>query len=617
MLHVSFICINFAVVKQIFNGNMDKVIALIRTSTDKQEVESQKQEIISLILSDGYKEDEIIVVGDSGASAIKLDEQYISNLNKVYDLIEGGGIASVYAWAIDRIGRNEEILMQFKNRLIRNKVQLVIKNPTLKLLNSDFTVNSGVELAFSLFATMAKQEMEQKKERFNRAKKRNLKEGKSIGGYAALGYDIDKNNFIVINTEESELVRLIFALFNSRKYSTMSLARELNERGYKTKNGYDFTPVMISNILNNLAYSGGYVDEKGRERNYPSIISKETQLLSKKILMTNNTRQTKSIKHSYFCLKLIQCKECGHNYQVLNGTYHCTGNIMSKRVGSEHLSDCTCTDSIAVNNLDGIVWTLTRGFIIDEIEHSSSIMEEDTKKEIEVLEQKKEVLLQKLSMYDRKIDEIITKADIELRSEVYISKRIANVNRQREIDNKELVRINDEIGRLNDNLVYTSTFHKLYTGYNSISDVELVGDEKTMRDLVHRYVKSIQFEKTVFNDNKNYYRIDILTLGGDLYTVYYNGRDRHLRRCYMESPTTPLSAFRFERMIRKEDCITTESNERFKVFKKRIDEVVDEIDSIEELMDYMMSVDMYHLVMEDNNQRVAHYINEISLRKGW
>ena len=149
-----------------------KVIALIRTSTEKQEVESQKRELIEYILKDGINEDDIIIVGQKGASAIKLDEAYKRNLDIVYKHIDEGNISAVYAWHLDRIGRNEEVLMNFKYKLIDNKVQLVIKNPSLRLLDEDGSVNAGMEMAFSLFATMAKQEMGTKARRFERAKRR-------------------------------------------------------------------------------------------------------------------------------------------------------------------------------------------------------------------------------------------------------------------------------------------------------------------------------------------------------------------------------------------------------------------------------------------------------------
>ena len=53
-----------------------KAIVLVRTSTIKQEVESQRKEVIQFAINDGhYSEENIIEVGGKGVSAIKLDEQ--------------------------------------------------------------------------------------------------------------------------------------------------------------------------------------------------------------------------------------------------------------------------------------------------------------------------------------------------------------------------------------------------------------------------------------------------------------------------------------------------------------------------------------------------------------
>ena len=145
-----------------------KAIVIIRTSTVRQEIESQKQEVISWAKGEGWSD--IIVIGDAGASAIKLDDLYLKNMAEIEKHILSGNIGCVFAWSLDRIGRNEETLMRFKNMLIDNNVQLMTKNPSLTLLNDDGTVNSGMELAFSLFVTMSKQEMEQKRARFKRAK---------------------------------------------------------------------------------------------------------------------------------------------------------------------------------------------------------------------------------------------------------------------------------------------------------------------------------------------------------------------------------------------------------------------------------------------------------------
>lgn len=214
-----------------------KNIAIIRTSTIKQEVESQKKEIENCIRKDN--QEEIVVIGGAGASAIKLDDQYMNNLNKVYSTMEKGDI--VWAWSIDRIGRNEEILMAFKNRLIKEGVNLRICNPSLTLLNSDGTVNAGVELAFSLFATMAKQEMELKKERFKRAKQRNREEGKTNGGKPLYGYKItEEGKFLV---DETKPVRKIFFEYADTPISVYGLARKYAQH---------FTPQTTQSLRSSL-----------------------------------------------------------------------------------------------------------------------------------------------------------------------------------------------------------------------------------------------------------------------------------------------------------------------------------------------------------------------------
>ena len=227
-----------------------KVIAIIRTSTTQQEIESQKKDVIAMALADGYSEDEIVVVGKQGASAIKVDDAYKKNIKQVYNLIDNEpSIKAVYAWGIDRIGRNEEILMKLKNTLITKKIQLIIKEPSLRLLNEDGSVNTGVELAFSLFATMSKQEMEQKNARFARARKRNDALGIYNGGYIPFGYKIE-NKYYVINEEEAKIVRLVFEELASGAYSCDGLARELQSRGILFK-GKKLLYSNIREILKN------------------------------------------------------------------------------------------------------------------------------------------------------------------------------------------------------------------------------------------------------------------------------------------------------------------------------------------------------------------------------
>ena len=597
---------------------MGKIIGLIRSSTTAQEIFSQREEVISMILDDGYNKEDIIIVGDAGASAIKVDEQYLANLNKVYELIETGEIDSVYCWAVDRIGRTRTHLNKFREFLVDHKVQLIIKNPQLKLLNDDGSENTSVGIAFSVFIEMAVQEMKQKQARFERGKKRNMFEMKSTGGNVPLGYKKDKNGYIVIDETTKGLVELIFKLFNSGKYSTQSLAKELNSRGYRSQLGNEFNNRSIAIILKNKSYTGSYTDDKGRIHNFPQIINNEEFNKVKPILASNNIKQGKTTKHNYFAIKLIKCK-CGSNYCATKTSYTCAGYLFRKRVGYKHLSTCTNPTSISFNNLDGILWKLTKDFLIEEIEQDDSKLEEETKEQISILQQKIQVLEDKMKLYDKKIDEIVEKADRELRSEEYISKRIANVNQQREKENRELVKLNEELRRLNDNLQFSNSFKKWFTGYNSISEVELKGDEKVMRDLVHRYISNIQIERVNYKDSNSYYKIDITSHKG-VYSVYYYCKNGLLNRCYINyNDKCCESEFYFERIIRKENKITTNSNEIFKKFKARLEKILPSITDMELIWKILLSKNdnslskLYHEISKTDSQRIIHYLNEVAI----
>lgn len=270
---------------------MKKDILLVRTSTDRQEIETQKAELTAYARQFTTK-NELLIIGEAGASAIKEDEQFKFNLNQVFETIEKGGVECVYVWEISRIGRREETLFAFKNFLISRGVNLRVKNPTLQLLNDDGSVNSGCELAFSLFATMAKQEMQNKRERFKRGKERNKREGKYIGGVVLYGYRVikegeDKGKF-EINEAEARVVR---ENFNEYITGTKGIVSLQKERG-----------VAVGKMLKNRHYYG--------DNNYPPIISKETfELAEQKRHAWRNQPRERTTRHDWvdYCHGLVAC----------------------------------------------------------------------------------------------------------------------------------------------------------------------------------------------------------------------------------------------------------------------------------------------------------------------
>ena len=146
------------------------------TSTDKQEIDSMLSELTDFAKRFGYSQ--WTVIGKRGASAIKADDVYKEEINKLYTELSTGEYDCLFAWELSRLGRREEYVIKLKNFLIEHHIQLRIYKPQLYLLEDDGTVNNGMELAISLLLTLAKQEMSVKMERMLRGRKRSMKEGR-------------------------------------------------------------------------------------------------------------------------------------------------------------------------------------------------------------------------------------------------------------------------------------------------------------------------------------------------------------------------------------------------------------------------------------------------------
>jgi len=465
------------------------VLGIIRTSTIYQEIQSQKDELENFIKHD--TNEDYLIIGKQGASAIKLDDAYKENLEKVYELINTGNVTCIYAFALDRIGRNEEVMMKFKNTLIKKKIQLKIMNPTLYLLDSNGSVNSGMEIAFSLFITMAKQEMETKKARFIRGKSRNGREGKYIGGFIPYGYYIDDDGYYRINEKEAEIVRWVYTTYAEGKMSINAMSKELKERGY-----IKFTYRRLLGILASSCYRGEHP-----RVNYPAIIDKELYLKTRKVAETNNLSQGKSTKNWYFANKLIVCPECGNHFSGMKKVYRCTSLIRNTN------KECHNTICISTIKLDSLLLKIALIREAYTIKNDNSNLEEERKVLVQKIKAHEGILAKKVEKKKNNIIDLY--ADAAISKEEY-KERLAKVT----IENKELInklnKLKNDLRNLDNRLeggdIYETQFKKWIA--NGIEE-----DAKALYDLVHRNISKVEIEKV----DKHY----IVTIDGkDKYKYY-------------------------------------------------------------------------------------------------
>lgn len=465
---------------------MTKAILLVRVSTDRQSFDEQEQQLFQLAIKDGYSEENIIPICEK-ESGRKLQEDERKGLNKMKELIESdSSINCVYAWEISRIARKKKILFSILEYLTDRKIQLIIKEPYLKLLNDNGSINESAELAFTLFAQMAESEMRNKDVRFKRAKAEMKRNHLYRGGFLPLGYTVNEQGKIIIDEETAPLVRLIFDLYCNHRLTPYTMPKELASRGY------DIQQTHISKILKNENYVNGEF--------YPVIISKE--LWEKKLeTAKNNASAIDKSPNCFFAAKLIKC-ECGSHYiaSVSTASYHCK----SKYVGK----DCNNTKGISINIMDSLLWWCAKKEYALYLANKNA----ETKKQ---LMEEKEVWLQKINALDSLYDKIAIK---EKRSNtMYKNLRIDDDEYEADMKKYKNERIELDNNRTNYQLEIDRIDSILSTEYQ---DINLSGgveewlkqhmpmiemeqrllveldelDDNRKYDVVHQFVKEVRVE---------------------------------------------------------------------------------------------------------------------------
>ncbi len=486
---------------------MKDIIAIIRTSTERQEIESQRNELLSFIRKDGIDESRVHVIGEAGASAIKLDEEYRRNLEKAYTLINNGGIKCVYAWALDRIGRNEQVMFGFKQFLIDHRVNLKIVNPSLTLLNPDGTTNSGMEIAFSLYVTMSKQEMEQKQARFKRGKRRNVEQGRFNGGPRPLfGYTKNEHGFVVPDQVESEIVMTMFTLYSTGEYSGKNLSNEIFERY-----GKRIRAEVIIDYLKNPTYCGQTDEMYVSGRKYPAIISRELYDKCRGIAKMNRIME-KSDKVN-LCTGVIRCTECGKRFYNNFSHYRCYGR-------TDH--SCGNPVAISVNVLDNLVWDYARLLETDMILNHNKDDIQSYNDEIRLLETKIRNLDADTS-YDSKTKNtkllfarnLITESDFEKLMQEHF-----------EVDKKRRDTINsykEKIRMIKASIKSLESSDEIMRLLDIRTELVSLEDRSMMKEIIKRQIKAV-YVKAANVDGKCY-DIEIqASNGGIMRYLYYPNR---------------------------------------------------------------------------------------------
>ncbi len=329
------------------NSTMKTAAAYIRVSTDRQEElspDAQKRELKKyakkngIVITDFYQDN-----GISGRNAEKRPEfQKMISLAKSsehpYDYI--------LVWKYSRFARNQEESIVYKSLLRKNNVDVV--SITEPLIEGPFA---------SLIERIIEWMDEYYSIRLAGDVKRGMTEKALRGGYQSappLGYRMNRDHIPEIYEPEAVIVREIGRLC-LEGYSITTIARMINDAGYKTRRGNRFEHRTVLYILQNPFYTGMVRWNRAKHGEYHLNDEKEiivvkglheplfTEEYFEKLQAivikhtpghTGMRRRKSDTLYKHYLCGIIRCPICGKNL-----AYHC---VKEKRNPSKSYPHFVC-----------------------------------------------------------------------------------------------------------------------------------------------------------------------------------------------------------------------------------------------------------------------------------
>lgn len=393
--------------------------------------------------------------------------------------------------------------------------------------------------------------------RRNRLRDNQMIQGK-IYGYKKLGgKDKYNRNTLIVNEEESTIIRYAYNTYIEEGSTIKSTALAIS-----AKFGFDCSIGKVYHILKNTSYHTGYTtvttidpDTKKEEVfkiTFDTIIDEELyNKATKKLVGNRASKVMRSNKQKKYLLsRLVKCSFCGASYTPsLKSTGYVNWRCHS-RINNSH-PDCKCEINLNDDKLSTVVWELIKKELLPLTTYNKEEKERRTEKEEKLIDKLNEeiaLLSKELKNVDKTLERAYTayisapESAAKLALDMY-SKTLTEATSKKDSINKDI-----ETKKLH--IQYAENRIDRYNRVDFTTDYlkELETDNSKKRQVFEEYIDAIYPYKAG-------YRLAVLevhTTTGDCYYILLDsGQRKHQIATY----------------IRYEFAVWQNSNNRYKAIE--------------------------------------------------
>lgn len=190
---------------------------------------------------------------DEGLSGMSTKKR--ENFHKMINDAKSGLFDLVITKEITRFARNTLDSIQYTRDLLSYGVGVFFQNDNINTLDEDS------ELRLTIMSGIAQDELRKLSSRIKFGHQEAIKKNVVLGNSRIFGYRKD-NKRLIIDDKEAEMVRELFTLYATDKYSMKQIEQIFWDKGYRNNNGKRICHSTMSNTISNPKYKGYYVGNK-------------------------------------------------------------------------------------------------------------------------------------------------------------------------------------------------------------------------------------------------------------------------------------------------------------------------------------------------------------------